>query len=119
MVSVAGGKLTTYRRIALDVLAKLESTLGLHRLDRRPWPLPGAVGIQATELTAGLSPSVRSNLLHLYGSLAAEVLAPAAEDPSLLDPLPRAPRISRLRCSTRRRTSGRGARTMSCGGARS
>ena len=46
MVSVAGGKLTTYRRIALDVLAKLESTLGLHRLDRRPWPLPGAVGIQ-------------------------------------------------------------------------
>ena len=87
MVSVAGGKLTTYRRIALDVLAKLESTLGLHRLDRRPWPLPGAVGIQATELPSGLSPSVRSNLLHLYGSLATEVLAPAAEDPSLLEPV--------------------------------
>ena len=44
-------------------------------------------GSTATELPAGLSPSVRSNLLHLYGSLAAEVLAPAAEDPSLLEPV--------------------------------
>ena len=34
-----------------------------------------------------LAPAVRSHLLHLYGSLAPEVLAPAADDPSLLEPL--------------------------------
>ena len=86
MLTVAGGKLTTYRRIALDVLERLQPELGLHRLDRHPWPLPGAA-LRSAGLPAGLSPSARSNLLHLYGSLAPEVLAPAAEDPSLLEPL--------------------------------
>src|SRR5207247_5535648 len=42
MLSVAGGKLTTYRRIALDVLSMLRAELGPHRLDRRSFPLPGA-----------------------------------------------------------------------------
>jgi glycerol-3-phosphate dehydrogenase len=87
MLSVAGGKLTTYRRIALDVLEQLRADLGLHRLDRRPWPLPGAEGLGSTELPAELPPNVRSHLLHLYGSLAEEVLAPGAEDPRLLEPL--------------------------------
>ena len=30
---------------------------------------------------------MRAHLLHLYGTLAAEVIAPAAEDPTLLEPL--------------------------------
>src|SRR5262249_7059477 len=38
MVSVAGGKLTTYRRIALDALRHP----GVRRLSRRPRPPPGA-----------------------------------------------------------------------------
>ena len=42
MLSVAGGKLTTYRRIALAVLHALRPDLDLHRIDRRPRPLPGA-----------------------------------------------------------------------------
>jgi glycerol-3-phosphate dehydrogenase len=87
MLSVAGGKLTTYRRIALDALEHLRADLGLHRLDRRPRPLPGAVGLERVALPVELPPSTRSHLLHLYGSLAAEVLAPAADDPSLLEPL--------------------------------
>ena len=41
MLSVAGGKLTTYRRIALDALEQL----GVRNLDRRPRPLPGAIGL--------------------------------------------------------------------------
>jgi glycerol-3-phosphate dehydrogenase len=87
MVSVAGGKLTTYRRIALDALEHLRSELGLHRLDRRPRALPGAAGLDRVPFPAELPPEIRSHLLHLYGSLAAELLAPAAEDAALLEPL--------------------------------
>jgi glycerol-3-phosphate dehydrogenase len=84
MLTVAGGKLTTYRRIALAVLERLRSDLGLHRLDSRAWPLPGASGIGEVALPHELEPDVRAHLLHLYGSLAPEVLAPAREDTSLL-----------------------------------
>ena len=87
MVSVAGGKLTTYRRIALDVLGLLRADLGLHRLDRRPRPLPGAEGLDRVPWPGGLPAATRSHLLNLYGSLAPEVLASAADDPSLLEPL--------------------------------
>ena len=87
MVSVAGGKLTTYRRIALDALDHLRSDLGLHRLDRQPRPLPGAAGLDRVPFPAGLPPETRTHLLQLYGSLAADVLAPAAEDATLLEPL--------------------------------
>ncbi len=88
MLSVAGGKLTTYRRIALDALARVAADLGPIRIDRAPWPLPGAVGLpEDAPLPAELSPAVRGHLLHLYGSRAAAVLAPARDDPSLLEPL--------------------------------
>jgi glycerol-3-phosphate dehydrogenase len=95
MLSVAGGKLTTHRRIALDVLAELRADLDLHRLDPRPRPLPGATGLDRVTLPSDLPAAVRSNLLHLYGSLAPEVLASAAEDQSLLEPLaPGAPELA-------------------------
>jgi glycerol-3-phosphate dehydrogenase len=88
MLSVAGGKLTTYRRIALDAL----DHLGVRNLDRRPRPLPGAVGLPHVSWPVDLDPYTRSHLLHLYGSLAPEVLEPAREDPSLLERLtPRRP----------------------------
>jgi len=87
MVNVAGGKLTTYRRIALETLDRLRADLGLHGLDRRPWPLPGATGLEETVLPRELDPDVRVHLLHLYGSLAPEVLRPAEDDPTLLERL--------------------------------
>jgi glycerol-3-phosphate dehydrogenase len=83
MVSVAGGKLTTYRRIALDALDQL----GVRGLSRRPRPLPGATGLERIAWPAEIETKTRNHLLHLYGSLALEVLAPAAEDPALLEPL--------------------------------
>ena len=95
MLSIAGGKLTTYRRIALDALEHLRPELGLHRLDRRPRPLPGATGLDRVTFPVELEPAVRSHLLHLYGSLAGEVLAPAVEDRLLLEPLaPGAPDLA-------------------------
>jgi glycerol-3-phosphate dehydrogenase len=83
MVSVAGGKLTTYRRIALDALGHA----GVRRLSRRPRPLPGATGLDRIAWPVELDSATRAHLLHLYGSLAVEVLQPAAEDPSLLEPI--------------------------------
>jgi glycerol-3-phosphate dehydrogenase len=83
MVSVAGGKLTTYRRIALEAL----DHLGVRGLSRRPRPLPGALGLARIAWPVEVEPALRNHLLHLYGSLAVEVLAPALEDPSLLEPL--------------------------------
>jgi glycerol-3-phosphate dehydrogenase len=83
MVSVAGGKLTTYRRIALEAL----DHLGVQGLSRRPRPLPGATGLDRMVWPVELDTTTRNHLLHLYGSLAPEVLAPAVDDPSLLEPL--------------------------------
>ena len=83
MVSVAGGKLTTYRRIALDAL----SHAGVRGLSRRPRPLPGATGLDRIAWPVELDSATRAHLLHLYGSLAVEVLQPAVEDPSLLEPI--------------------------------
>ena len=74
MVSVAGGKLTTYRRIALDAL----DHLGVRGLSKRPRPLPGATGLDRIAWPDELDTATRNHLLHLYGSLALEVLAPAA-----------------------------------------
>jgi glycerol-3-phosphate dehydrogenase len=83
MVSVAGGKLTTYRRIALDAL----DHVGVRGLSRRPRPLPGAVGLDRIAWPVELDAVTRAHLIHLYGSLAPDVLAAAVDDPSLLEPL--------------------------------
>jgi glycerol-3-phosphate dehydrogenase len=87
MLSVAGGKLTTYRRIALGALERLRGELGLRALDTAPWPLPGAAAGVEGRLLSELDEDVRAHLLHLYGGLAAEVLEPAGRDRSLLDRL--------------------------------
>ena len=87
MLSVAGGKLTTYRRIALAALDGVRADLGLHRVDHRPRPLPGASGLDGVRFPDDVDPHTRAQLLRHYGSLAEEVLAPAVADPSLLEPL--------------------------------
>ncbi|HUQ22303.1 MAG TPA: glycerol-3-phosphate dehydrogenase/oxidase [Gaiellaceae bacterium] len=99
MLTVAGGKLTTYRRIALSALGRLRPELGLARFDPRPLPLPGAAGLDAAgrgiaQQFPELDPATRSHLLHLYGSLAVDVLEPALQEPSLLEPIdPRGPDV--------------------------
>ena len=86
MVSIAGGKLTTYRRIALAVLHVLRAELELHRIDRRPRPLPGAadpdVAVDALRRRhPELDSSLASHLAGTYGALAGEVIAAGRLEP--------------------------------------
>jgi glycerol-3-phosphate dehydrogenase len=86
MLSVAGGKLTTYRRIALAVLHALRSELELHRIDRRPHPLPGAADpdLAAAALLRRrpeLEAELATQLASAYGTLADEVAASGPLEP--------------------------------------
>jgi glycerol-3-phosphate dehydrogenase len=99
MLSVAGGKLTTYRRIALAALDRLSPELGAAPRPRPPAALPGAAPPAAVRATLerewpALPPAVHAHLAHLYGTLAAEVLAPARDDPALLEPFAAGPGIA-------------------------
>ena len=90
MLSVGGGKLTTYREIACGALDALRSDLALHRIDTAPAPLPGALDHSAACAVVArrrpeLDPETRLHLAHLYGGLAADVLALAEEEPELLE----------------------------------
>ena len=88
MLTVAGGKLTTYRRIALGALVHLRLELGLADIDRRPVPLPGATDAanHAARLVTRweLEPEVAAHLAHFYGSRADRVLAATSDAPDLL-----------------------------------
>ena len=83
MTGVQTCALPIYRRIALDAL----DHLGVRGLAKAPRPLPGATGLDRIAWPVELDAPTRAHLLHLYGSLAPDVLAPAVDDPSLLEPL--------------------------------
>ncbi len=91
VLSVAGGKLTTYRRIARAALEELSPELALHRLDEGA-PLPGAAdpAVVAEHLVRD-RPQVELELARhfagIYGSLAGEVLACCEERPDALEPI--------------------------------
>jgi glycerol-3-phosphate dehydrogenase len=99
LVVVAGGKYTTYRVMAKDVVD--EAVFGLQDLDRRvppstteKVPLLGAEGYQALWNSrhrlagdSGLHVARIEHLLRRYGALVHELLAMVAEDPSLGEPL--------------------------------
>lgn len=97
MVSVAGGKYTTYRLMAKDAVDAAVTDLGRHAPPcvTHQIPLLGADGYhalanQAESLAETLDlPRWRiDHLLHRYGALLDEVLAPAREDRTLLEPVP-------------------------------
>ena len=100
LVVIAGGKYTTYRVMAKDVVD--EAVYGLERHEGRQVPasvtdqvpLLGAEGYQALwnarhrlAAQSGLHEVRIEHLLQRYGSLVHELLAMVAEDPSLGEPL--------------------------------
>lgn len=92
MLSVAGGKLTTYRSIAVTVLEALRTDLGLHRLDVRPLPLPGATEVvpevaMLRRTNADIDPQLLQHLVRIYGTFARDVLSYRSQRVDALEPL--------------------------------
>ncbi|MCG7245917.1 glycerol-3-phosphate dehydrogenase/oxidase [Corynebacterium sp. ACRPX] len=96
MVSVAGGKYTTYRVIGADTIdaAVQDVPRKVPESVTADVPLLGADGYHALNNQKpalakqfGITEKQVEHLLNRYGSLIYEVLAPAAEDKSLLEPL--------------------------------
>ena len=83
MVSVAGGKLTTHRRIALQVLNKLPSAVLPHPVKLDNTPLPGSAALPPRP--PGIDPQIYQHLAHLYGSELDRVLAYAAGRPQAFE----------------------------------
>ena len=86
LYSVVGGKLTTHRALAEDVLHKLRGELlrPLHAHPTRTRPLPGALDAPArdalvAEIGAQLEPAQALRLWNVYGGAAADVAALAAQ----------------------------------------
>ncbi len=118
MLTVAGGKLTTYRRIALAALGRLSTELGLAHIDRLRFRFP-VRPMQATSLR-GSSPdgvssrrwqliSPTSTARGLTGSSVSRPSGPSSSSEST----PKLPTSVRRSCSPRRR-SGRRAPRTSC-----
>jgi glycerol-3-phosphate dehydrogenase len=75
MVSVAGGKMTTHRRIALDALRHLPDTVRPRRLRLSDAPLPGAGPSPARDIYSRFDASTAGHLLRLYGGETDKLLA--------------------------------------------
>lgn len=81
LVTVTGGKLTTYRKMAADAVDQVVASLGRgHRSPTRSLKLHGA-GTQPVDAAAG------DHLVSRYGGEAADVAALVAADPDLGQPL--------------------------------
>ena len=89
-VSIAGGKLTNHRAIALDALANLPREVRPSRLRLSADPLPGALPAGAgNALSRRVDARTASHLLALYGGEAVCVLAFADTKPNALEPIHR------------------------------
>ena len=97
LVSVAGGKYTTYRVIGKDAVDLAAKELGFKVAESvtERTPILGADGyhalanqVPALARRYNLDENRIEHLLGRYGSLISEVLAPAADDASLLEPIP-------------------------------
>jgi len=102
LITIAGGKLTTYRPMAARVMRAVAQALGRSPGDEHltaEVPLPGARGLagRATDLRDhGLPPAATERISWLYGTQLADLLA---QGPEWLEPL--APGVPALRGEVR------------------
>lgn len=99
MISVAGGKLTTWRRIGVDVATQALASIHGARPDAHAAPLVGAadpdvVSAELLRRYPELPEGSAAHLAGLYGTLAFDVLEPARREPALFEPIvPGAPDV--------------------------
>jgi glycerol-3-phosphate dehydrogenase len=110
VVTVTGGKLTTYRRMAADAVDAVLADRGERTRASRTKHLRlfGGEGIAAPE--AALEPSTHEHLLGRYGTEADVVRALVADDPTLGEPL--VPGLPYLRAEARYAVQHEMARTL-------
>lgn len=84
VVTIVGGKLTTYRRMAQDAVDAVLEGRGLTAGPCRTTRLPLIGAGPAQDLARLVAPS---HLVRRYGAEARDVMALATEDPSLLEPV--------------------------------
>ncbi|HZG62928.1 MAG TPA: glycerol-3-phosphate dehydrogenase [Rubrobacteraceae bacterium] len=95
LISIIGGKLTTYRNLARQTVNKVYEKLGGKTPECHTdlISLPGGAAVDFDEfaanfkLASGLTEELAVRLLRLYGTRAPDVLAEAGEDHSLRVPL--------------------------------
>ncbi len=89
VISIIGGKLTTYRNLAEQTVDRINRNLdaGLPSCSTGSTPLPGAIDIEKAreqlEDFVGLCEVGRQRMLSIYGGRAALILDLAASDPAL------------------------------------
>jgi glycerol-3-phosphate dehydrogenase len=95
LISIVGGKLTTYRNLSRQTVDMVYEKLGREAPESRTSkvPLPGGetedfeAFAARFKVTSGLTDELSERLLKLYGVRALDVLEMAGEDPSLRMPL--------------------------------
>jgi glycerol-3-phosphate dehydrogenase len=101
LISIVGGKLTTYRNLGRQTVDVAYKKLGRQAPKSRTdkVPLPGgatqdfAAFAADFKATSGLTDELAERLLKVYGVLAPEVLEMAGDDPSLRLPLSPSPSV--------------------------
>jgi len=90
VVTVTGGKLTTYRKMAQDTVDRVVKGLGgpSRRCLTKQLQLDGSLGL-ATDGARATGPGPPAHLLRRYGTRASSVLALAEDRPELLEPIAR------------------------------
>jgi glycerol-3-phosphate dehydrogenase len=90
LITIVGGKLTTYRQLAEDAVDDAFKRLGRKapKCVTRRLPFPGAITdpapLRAELIAAGVPARTAERLLKLYGRRAVDVVAAAGDDPELL-----------------------------------
>jgi glycerol-3-phosphate dehydrogenase len=101
LISIVGGKLTTYRNLGRQTVDVAYKKMGRQAPKSRTdkVPLPGGATQDFTafaadfKATSGLTDELAERLLKVYGVLAPEVLEMAGDDPSLRLPLSPSPTV--------------------------
>lgn len=94
IIGITGGKMTTFRRMAVDAVDRIANDLGADTKTKTRWGRLGSSDVsalrQAVNLRAGrlgVDPASAANLVRAYGDRSLEVLDIAEEHPELTQPV--------------------------------